>query len=522
MKAKFKKIVAALLSAMMVLTMCVATNVHAAEPTGNLNITSVEPLNGRTFNVYQLFNLTTNGQTDETTKFNYTQYDSTVTDAIKDILVDSFSKDAETLTDVDEIVAAIGTLKGDDIQKFAKLVSKQVSTIKETITVPAGGVAVNKKTVNVPYGYYVIVEKTEYTDEDKNKPTISLAMLKTVYKAENDVKVKSELPDVKKELVDSTSTNPKGSDYQVGDTVSFKVTGTAPRTAVLNTYDTYEYIFTDTLSAGLTLDKDSFTVSMNGTPITEGFVIDKEANPFTITFADLKKVANIKGADDAAKNVITVEYTATLNNKSLVTDPDTNKVNIKYSNNPDASTKGQSKDDVVYVYNFGLEVTKVDGTTKEALKGAEFRLEDANGHVLVAKENAAGDYTVQKFDSTTENATVLKTTEDGKLVVSGLEDGTYKLFETKAPAGYNVLKEPVTITIESTYKEDGTLNAHTATVGTDTDGNGTFEFDVENNSGTLLPETGGMGTTILYLVGILAMAGGVCYFVMERRKAQQR
>ena len=516
MKAKFKKIMASLLSAMMVFTMCIATSVQAAEQNGTLTITSNEALDGRTFKIYKLFNLTTNGKEDKKTKFSYTEYKQEHTNAVKTILEDN-SFNEKKLTDVESIVEALGKLDAQQLQTFAKSISKNKGLIEEQTLTPQG----NSVSVTLPYGYYVIAETTTYQETDKNKPTISLAMLKTVYKTTDEIKVKSELPDVKKELVESPSKNRKGSDYTVGDIVKFKVTGTAPRTEVMNTYQTYQYTFTDTLSEGLQLRTESIVVKMNNKDINIGFTKNINKNSFTIIFEDLKVVDGLNPDTNKSKNIITVEYEAKLTSEALVENPEQNSVHIEYSNNPDSDSIGKSEEDIVYVYNFGLDITKVDGTSKEALKGAEFVLEDETGKVLVAT-GRDGSYVASGFDSTKDSATVLYVDEHGKLFVDGLADGKYCLIEKKAPDGYNLLKDPIEITITSTYEQNGKLSSHTSTLGTDSNNDGRFEFNVENNSGLELPSTGGMGTTILYIAGILAMAGGVCYFVMDKKKRLQK
>ena len=540
MKAKFKKIVAALLSAMMVLTMCVATNVHAAGETQGVvtlkTSTEAEPLTGRSFAVYKLFNLKTNA---DGNKFSYTQYTPETTAVVKKVLMAEPFKVAETaLTDEEAIVTKINELNEADKDfknKFAAALGNETLTQVSGSPFTAEGATLD---ITLDYGYYLIVEKTDYSNSDKKvNPTYTVNLLKSVYKPTHEVILKSDLPDVEKVLVESPSTNDKGSDYSIGDTVSFKVTGTAPRTGVINEYEKYEFSINDTLSTGLTLNQDSIKVLLNGKETT-GYEVTPSTNSFVISFANLKGNAQLNGNE--AKNVVTVEYTAVLNSNAVVETPEKNEVTISYSNKPGTEEKGTSEKEIVYVYNFGLDIAKVSGDAgdnKKALTGAEFRLFTATTNDVTVLTNAvvvAGDN--GKYEKTTGVASVdnttLKVDEDGKLIVDGLADGTYYLYETKAPDGYNLLKKPVEIVIESTYNEKGELLTHKCTVdGTtvsdekNTAGESTpdnrFEITVENKSGLVLPETGGMGTTILYLVGILAMAGGVCYFVMDKRRKAQ-
>ena len=571
MKAKFKKFMAVMLSAMMVMTMCVTTQVRAEEETqkGDLTITSKEPMNGRKFEIYKLFNLTTDGSEDEKeAKFSYTEASKEATADVKKALK-GMGKEANT---VDEIVDVLSKLSADDIKVFAKKLHYSKFTAAKTDLdfsgkefTRKGAEAVTSKIIpSIDYGYYVIIEKNNRAEDDKiNNATISLAMLKNVFKKENKVNLKSDMPTVDKKIVEEGKEK-TGTTSNVGGRVMFRLKGTAPRTAVLNTFEKdYEYTFIDTYSKGLS-DPEISKIMINGHEVynketfealPEDIVFTKQESGFTVKFDHLMNYNEfLKSVSDLDLNNVVVEYTAKLNENAVITEPEENDVQIQYSNNPNFDQRpqgdeengnkpGKPEDDEtgkteikkVYVHNFGLDITKVDGSTHKPLTGAEFvlynkenRKEEGNFENAIAMQNVSTDGQYQlnaEAEASKENAT-LKVDAQGKLVVTGLGAGTYYLYETKAPKGYNLLKEPIEIVITCELKDDGTLLSKNCTIdgeGTnDTDGDGDFDFEVVNNSGTQLPETGGMGTTLIYAAGILAMAGGVCYFVMNKKRKTQR
>ena len=186
----------------------------------------------------------------------------------------------------------------------------------------------------------------------------------------------------------------------------------------------------------------------------------------------------------------------------------------------------------MHTYTFGFEVNKVDDEN-EALAGAVFELQDANGIAISLIEDGAA---YRPALTTESGATQVTTGTTGVLTFKGLAEGTYKLVEVKAPDGYNRLSKPVTITIKAEYNEDdGTLMSWSILVDKG-DGqpaatvNGTLpttgepatpatlpEFNVENHKGVELPGTGGMGTIAFTVVGVVAVAGGVAWYASRRR-----
>ncbi len=322
--------------------------------------------------------------------------------------------------------------------------------------------------------------------------------------------------------------NKKGDDYSIGDDVPFQLKATMPETYA--DYTAYKLVFEDELTSGLTFNQDSVKLFVGNTEIDNystiegvGVVFNGQKMVFTIT--DAKEIASI-----AANSEVIVKYTAKLNDKATAGTTDKNKATLEYSNNPNNNGEGTGKtvDKEVKVYTFKLALTKVasyaDGTAEEnkvKLENAEFTLQKADGKFATVADGKITGW----VDS---NGTTLTSDVNGLINVDGLDAGTYTLTETKAPAGYNKLADPIILTITSFIGDDGTLTALTASYTADgkTDvhstgavmGTGVVSLEVTNNSGAQLPSTGGIGTTIFYAVGIILMAGAV-FFVVRRKRA---
>ena len=311
---------------------------------------------------------------------------------------------------------------------------------------------------------------------------------------------KNEVPtNVKTVEEDSTGKYGEKNDADIGQTVNFKSTITAQAGAE-------NYVFHDTMSAvltytgvtGITLN-DATVDASNYTVVTEGLADNCTFEVrFTQAFCDTLK----------ANNQIVISYTATLNEKAVIAgegNPNTSKVSYGDSSNtkytPDSQTKTYTWDVDVFKYT-------MNGETEKALADAKFTLsknsDGSNPIALVSEGNNV--YRVAKTD---ETGTVTEITTDttGKFTIKGLDADTYYLTETAAPAGYNKLAGPVTIVIG----ENGVVN------GTTEAPQGVDEVKVLNQSGTELPSTGGIGTTIFYVLGGVLAVGAVALLIAKRR-----
>lgn len=348
-----------------------------------------------------------------------------------------------------------------------------------------------------------------------------------------------------------------GADYSIGEDVPFEFIGTLPDT--YDDFQTFFYQFVDTMNpdqlqlkkdsvqvyVGAGTDADAIAVEANAIDNTKFTVADTKASEaadaattgFTVTFTDLKTAVPTAEAGDK----IIVRYKATLQPGAAIWTNGSpagniNEMKLIFSNNPyDASSKDETPVDKVVVFTYQLDVNKVDGTNSEVkLEGAEFKLwKDENKSQAAKIENGkfVGWVTESAEDVTpVVKGSTLTTNAQGAIQIQGLDSGTYYLEETKAPAGYNRLEDLIEVTLTATMLPDktqdwaGTVNADSNKIqiaqgdSAAQDGN---SINVANNKGSNLPETGGMGTTVLYAAGaaIVLIAGIGLAVTLRRRQA---
>ena len=452
---------------------------------------------------------------------------TTLLAALKEI--DAF-EDCNSAADV----AAALSVQADDsdlAKKFANIVAMHLTSEKTAIS----------ESVELPVGYYLLVDSTEVADGDaKNSALLHLTDDVTIT-------VKYSVPTLDKDIVEN-NTEVESTDASIGDTVTFQLTGTLPSN--LDDYEKYTYIFRDTMSAGLSLNNDSIKVYLN--EVSEESMIQTGENvviattglsdgcTFEVQINDLKNVADV-----TKDSKIIVQYTATVNSNAVIGSAgNPNEAYIEYSNNPNQAgdgtpETGDTPKDTVLFFTYELDVTKTDDKTENPgkLADAEFVLLSSD-QTMVAKvvdgkfvewlavPNAA-DGTV-----TYPEGTKLTSDANGNFSVYGLDAGTYYLKETKAPAGYNLLTAPIKVVIAAeleTSEDKPELKTLTISVGdgaaqngaTNDDGKLTGEvaMTVINNSGATLPETGGVGTTMLYVGGGALIVIAIALLVSKKRKA---
>lgn len=392
-------------------------------------------------------------------------------------------------------------------------------------------------------GYYLVVDTTANVGEGGAYNASLLQVVGAV-----NITEKTDAPTVEKKVLEDDKYNQDGgygtgyndvADYNMGDAVPFHLIGSVPD---MSRYDTYKYIFHDTLSAGLTPPADSDvkvylsadkTLDTNDTEVTNSFETTVSNQTITVSCNDLKTAVGTSGA----KYVI-VAYTATLNQGAVVgLEGNPNVVYLEYSNKPDQSgsgdtdNTGHTPEDKVIVFTYELDTTKVDGQDNtEKLEGAEFKLKNAAGKWAVVN----GDFKVTGWAETEEAGSTLTSNTEGLFKVIGLDDGTYYLKETKAPAGYNLLADEITVVITATTSNGQTWtdgNAATALTGLavkadNVDGTGNTStgiagITVANNKGSTLPETGGIGTTIFYVLGGMLVVCAVVLMVSKKRMSAE-
>lgn len=529
---RLKKFMSILLTAILVLAMCVPVMAD-----GNLYaITITNPGAGHTYEAYQIFK----GEIS----------DGKLTDIAWGNGVNSFTyKNKTTAQDI-----ANELTTSDIAADFAKEAGKHLATVAGTASISSDGTCVIG---NLQAGYYLVKDKDNTVPEDSSYTNFILKVAGNV-----NVSTKMDVPTVEKKVkenVKETNTDGKATDtripsyeipaqyndvadYNIGDHVPFQLIGTMPSN--IDSYTTYSYEFVDTLSKGLTYDENATVKLKNSdgseTTITVTPTFSKDATgktKLTITFADIKAVAKANTFTITSDTKVIVDYTATLNaDAEIGKTGNENEVYLKFSNNPNGSGEGKTTKDQVIVFTYELDTEKIDGTDNtKKLKDAEFILKDSIGNKYAKVDNG-------KFIGWTNNkneATKLVTGDDGLIKVAGLDEGTYLIEETKAPAGYNKLTGDVTIVItattsngqtwngtdsaitnlEVTSKNPGDTNTSNGEANKDT---GIAKIQIANNSGSTLPSTGGIGTTIFYVVGVILMLGAGVLLVTKKRMSSNR
>ena len=416
-------------------------------------------------------------------------------------LVNAFAG-CETAQDVADVLAGYEH-DSDEAKKFA-----QIAYAYKT----GDGQAV-KDGEKLNPGYYLIADTTEFGDgtTDNAYNAALLQVTDTI-----NIQVKTSVPTVEKKIkdvndseTDSTTDWQDSADYDIGDIVPYQLTATLGDE--LEYYDTYKIEFVDELTEGLTF-KEITSVKVAGQVLLEDqYTFVCTNNVLTITINDVLAL----GAKE--KNTIVVEYNAELNKDAEIgAAGNPNTVYLKYSNNPnDVSGMGETKRDKVTVFTYQLNIEKTDSDGKP-LKGAAFEL---------FKKNERGEY-----DSLGTKEAAATTSDPVQYIASwdGLDDGDYKLVETKTPENYNSIKD-IEFTISANHDETSenpqltelSGNATTGSVEFVTDENKTaLSTTIVNKSGATLPETGGIGTTIFYVAGGMLVLLAVVLLVTKRRMGE--
>lgn len=563
----------------LVLTVALAVPGFAAEGVYSITITNDKA--GHTYEAYQIFAGTVASDDEQNvgdgdgitgpmlgniiwgTGLNGDRIDALLADLKADATLGALGGMADAATAAD-VAAALDGANAQIAAAFAEVVSGFLAaapTGQTNTHVDNARYVIN----GLPAGYYLVKDQDGSLQGDADNATEYIVqVLGNVTMEPKD----SDIPTVEKKVSEEDYRQDDGygtgyndvADWDIGDSVPFKLIGSIPD---MSAYDTYEYIFTDTLSNGLTLQVETINVyiAINSNdevrdyvPLTEGddytLTLNNVANgggSFSIAFDDLKTAPYI---DQGNRNFVIVTYDATLNaNAEIGLDGNPNRVYLEFSNNPNGEGLGRTTEDRVIVFTYELDGTKVDGDDDvTTLPGAQFVLFNG-GHTRVAAvvdgklsgwSELPGGYSAANHEEIPDDAwaevanATITSNENGKFSVAGLDDGTYYLREIKAPDGYNLLEDDLKIVITATTTNGQTWNGAAAdaltalTISVDDaaaengePNTGAVAITVENNGGSTLPETGGIGTTIFYAAGaLLVLCAGVLLFVKLRmRKA---
>lgn len=481
----FKKLASFILAFAMVMAIAMPSVVMAADD-GSITITGANA--GHTFEAYQIFTGKVSGNT-----LSDIEWGSGVSEQGKTALGSAKEK-AKELTD-------------SNSKDFAYAVS-------EYLTNPAGSAIAKDSSDNyvitgLEPGYYLVKDKGPTTGQD----SYSKFILQVV--GNKTVAVKKQVPESYKKVMDKNDTTGTTTDWQdsadwdIGDKVPFQLTGTVASDYKDYKAD-YQLVFHDTLSPGLTFNESSIKVYKN----EETTSIDP--SQYTVTYPATDEhtfdvtIKNVKALDGIVTK-IRVEYEATLNEYAVIGSAgNPNKMYMDFSNNPNSTQggeKGTTPEDKVIVFTYKTIINKVD-SEKHSLAGAAFKLE---------KVNKDGSNTLVKEFTADENPTLFE--------FKGLDDGKYILTETKTPEGYNTM-DPITFEITATHDEESSNPTLTELSGNKVTGeieftvskdDGSLTADVVNNKGSELPETGGMGTTVLYAAGTLMILAAAAFLVMKKK-----
>lgn len=496
-----KKIAAIMLSVMMVLGMC---SVVGAEGTGTTSgtltpkgsITINNAAQGETYNIYRILDLESYSGNNYAYKLR--RYDSSSTYNWNTFIDSGDIKDKYVTLDGDYVTWKNGV--GTTADKAAEFAQKALKYAQDSTEIaPDDTKEATTSTVtfdNLPLGYYLV------------ETSVGTVLALDTTKPKWEIDDKNVAPTVKKEVSKTESgTYGETSTASIGDTVYFKTTITAQPGAK-------NYVLHDTMSSGLTFNLGSIEVTEeNGTtsivtPTYYKVVTNpKDKCTFHIEFQDYFN----KLITTSNKKVI-VTYSATLNeNTAIGATGNINTTKLTYGNNSET----QEKITKTYTYEIPVwKYTNIKGnagnSTKKPLSGAKFILTktgETAGINLKSITTPSGKegayYIVDKNGSTCE----VTTDNTGKFTIRGLDEGTYELVEKEAPDGYNKLSGSIEIKID----ENGSVSYGTVT-------NATW-VEVENKSGSLLPHTGGMGTTLFYIFGaILVIGSGVVLITKKRMK----
>ena len=445
--------------------------------------------------------------------------------------------DATDAATVQKVLAVISQWNDsdDDSIAFARFVCHYLySNGDPQSTIVGGGGA-----IKIPEpGYYLIVDTINFNDGDHYHAYNSFLLVNDTHQGEYNVIINHKVvkPTVEKKVYDNDNNDissaggwGSSADHAINEKFQFQLIAKLPagrdEGRAYDYYDKYTVCFNDTLSEGITYDGlDSVVIESNGTPYditndSSKYDIDisnlKSQNSFVVKIHDVKNcVANL---NDGA--TITVTYTAHLNDKAYVniaggSTSNINKVYLTYSNNPkDESSIGKTPESTpVYVYTYQLNNTKYhdDDNPNNVLAGAGFRLysDEACHDEDEIKLKMNDDDTYSRDFSTEGKGVEMISGQDGQFNVKGLDAGTYYLKETKTPDGYSACKV-IPVTIKADHSRNDQVNLEGSNL--------TNDIINKKAGGITLPSTGGIGTTIFYVVGGGLMVAAIVLLVTKKR-----
>lgn len=452
------------------MTLALAVPAFAAD-TGSITITN--PQGDHTYTAYKIFDVTYSGD-----NYSYTISDNGAAFTTVKAYADEAANDLTLTAVANTNKYNVSTGDSFSAASFAQYLKTNVGSLGTGTAFTKDGDTM--KASGLTPGYY-FVSGTSGT-------VCELATAKDI-----EIRDKNEAPQIEKSVDDADRT------VEIGQKLTYTITGKVPST---KGYTEYTYELTDTMSEGLTFNKD-VKVTIGDEDVTTAAAITKNGNGFVAS-------VNMMDYQGQIDKPVVITYTATVNEKAIQRNEETNTATLKYSNDP--ANKDSFKESSVEVFSFNIVINKyAAGSESTKLGGAKFVL-----------KNAEGKY--YKYDATTKAvtwvddksaATEVITDDNGAARFDGLQAGTYYLEETAAPAGYNQLTKDITIVLN----KDGsaTIDSASSTLGADH----SLTAGVANSTGTMLPETGGIGTVIFVALGALAVICAGVFLVTNKRMSKE-
>ena len=574
------------MAVLMVMTMILSMSMtaFAAEaPKGTLTVNNT--VAGKTLDLYQIYTATKNGENVAYTL--NSAYEGFFKNNTRIPGSESLTGEALSEKAYEYVKTQVGT-NGD--AETAKTFAKDMlgwildSANNITVTTTVNTTATSTVVPDLAYGYYLVYPKgatdTSTAPGNGNQTYTSAASLVNITADTATINMKSNYPTVDKKIIPAqsgsgikvgaivdgswesnhqmelddendpedtiaphgTADEKKAGDFGIGDTITYQLTSKVPD---MTGYDSYTFKFSDTLSKGLDL-KEVLSVKVGNTTLTAkttgantyALAYDKTSRILTVTLNDFySSYKNYTG------ETITVVYTATLNKDAVIgMNPNTNKAVVEYSNDPKSDGTGTSEPSKVDVHTFNFTIFKyyLKGADKTGLANAEFELYKANEAGNAADENAKinivkvkdGEYrqaTPEEAAAEGFKSDVIVSGTNGKVLVKGLDAGTYYLRETKAPEGYNKLLSDITVVIKAdydvktgkltSYSVDYTYNGKTTNGVAITNKTDSPEVAVENKTGAQLPSTGSKGALMVTLAGIVLFGALTASKAFGKKKA---
>ena len=575
-----KKLVSRFMAVLMAMTMILSMSMtaFAAEaPKGTLTVNNT--VAGKTLDLYQIFTATKNGDNVAyTLNSAYEGFFQSKISGASTLTGEALSEKA-----YEYVKTQVGP-DGSNGAAFAKDIMGWIlgntATVEATHTT---AITTDTTTVinNLDYGYYVVypLGATDTSTAPGNETVKSVASLVSVTGDDATVNMKSNYPTVDKKIIPAQSGSgitvgaivdgswegnhqlelddendpedtiaphgaadeKKAGDFGIGDTITYQLTSKVPD---MTGYNSYTFKFSDTLSKGLDL-KEVLSVKVGNTTLKAGktgtntyaLTYDKTSRNLTVTLNDFyNSYKNYTG------ETITVVYTATLNKDAVIgMNPNTNKAVVEYSNDPKSDGTGKSEPSTVDAHTFDFTIYKyyLKDATQTGLANAEFELYKANDagdaantnakiNIVKVEEGVYRQATPEEAAAKDFKSDVIVSGNNGKVLVKGLDAGTYYLRETKAPEGYNKLLSDIKVEIKAnydtttgkltSYSVDYTYNGKTTKGPEIADKTSHPEVAVENKTGAQLPSTGARTALLLTLAGVVLFAFMAASSIYSKRR----